>query len=103
MLAHLIPHSGKGAIVLVLPLIVALILFTIADAVHLNDQYIGAISLLSSSFIIWFYDGGPALLREGVSRVKKSKHTLFWIGIKYWALISGLAGCVWLACLTIAH
>ena len=101
MLAHFIPHKGKGAIVLVLPLIIALILFTIADAVHLNERYIGAISLLTSSFIIWFYDGGPELLREGFSRTKKSKHTLFWIEIKYWALISGIMGCVWLATLTL--
>ena len=103
MLAHLIPYKGKGAIVLALPLIIALILFSIADVVHLNDQYIGAVSLLSSSFIIWFYDSGPALLREGAGSVKKSKHTLFWIEIKYWALISGIVGCVWLASLTITH
>ncbi|HTK18332.1 MAG TPA: hypothetical protein VL442_02410 [Mucilaginibacter sp.] len=101
MLAHLIPHKGRGAIVLALPLIIALILFTIADAVHLNERYIGSISLLSSSFIIWFYDGGPQLLREGPARTKKSKHTLFWIEIKYWALISGITGCVWLAGLNV--
>jgi len=97
MFAHFIPHKGKGAIVLALPLIIALVLFMIADAVHLNEDYIGAISLLSSSFIIWFYDGGPELLREGPAKAPKSKHTLFWIEIKYWALISGVIGCVWLA------
>ncbi|MBS1523981.1 MAG: hypothetical protein JST50_23465 [Bacteroidetes bacterium] len=101
MLAHLIPHKGKGGLVLALPLIVALMLFTIADVVHLNEQYIGAISLLSSAFIIWFYDGGPELLREGPKRAKKSKNTLFWIEIKYWALISGIIGCVWLSILTV--
>ncbi|HEY9001020.1 MAG TPA: hypothetical protein VIM89_06695 [Mucilaginibacter sp.] len=101
MLAHFIPHKGRGAIVLALPLIIALILFTVADAVHLDERYIGGISLLSSSFIIWFYDGGPQLLREGRTRGKKSKHTLFWIEIKYWALITGIIGCVWLAGITV--
>ncbi len=97
MLGHFIPHKGKGAMVLALPLLIALILFTISDAIHLNEKYIGAISLLSSSLIIWFYDGGPELLREGPTRARKSAHTLFWIEIKYWALISGIIGCVLLA------
>ena len=103
MLAHLIPHKGKGAIVLALPLIIALILFTIADAVHLNEDYIGGISLLLSSFIIWFYDNGPELLREGLAKAQKNRHTLFWIEIKYWALISGVLGCIWLASLAGHH
>jgi len=96
MFVHFIPHKGRGALVLALPLVVGIVLFIIADAFHLSDRYIGPISLLSSSFIIWFYDGGPALLREGLHNVKKSKHTLFWIEIKYWALVMGIAGCIWL-------
>ncbi len=97
MLGHFIPHKGKGALVIVLPLLMGIVLFTIADISRLNENYIGSISFLSSSFIIWFYDDGPALLREGPRNVKKSRHTLFWIEIKYWALVMGIIGCVWLS------
>jgi len=94
MLAHLIPSKGKGMLVLGLPLIIGVLLFIISDAIGLSDQYIFPISLLLSSVIIWIFDGGPALLREGTNANHKAKHTLFWIEIKYWAIVLGITGCV---------
>jgi hypothetical protein len=96
MLAHFIPHKGKGALVVGLPLIIAIILFLICDALRLNEQYIGPVSFLISSFFIWFFDGGPTVLREGFNNYEKSRHTFFWIEIKYWALVLGIVGCIWL-------
>jgi hypothetical protein len=94
MLAHFIPHKGKGAFVIVIPLIIGIILFLIFDGLSWNDQYIAPLSFLLSAFIIWFYDGGPAVLREGINKAPKSKHTLFWIEIKYWAIVLGITGCI---------
>src|SRR5258708_38896910 len=94
MIAHFIQHKGKGFLVIVLPLLIGFILFLIFDGLNWNDQYVFPISLLLSSFAIWFYDGGPALLREGIGKTPKSKHVLYWIEIKYWALVLGLIGCV---------
>jgi len=96
MLAHFIPHKGKGLFVAVMPLICGIVLFILFDAINLNERYILPVSLLISSFIIWFYDGGPAVIRYGISKTPKSRNTLFWIEIKYWAIVLGLAGCVFL-------
>jgi len=98
MFAHFIPHKGKGAFVIALPLLIGIVLFILADSFQIKEEnkaYIGPISFLLSSFIIWFYDGGPAVLRDGISKSPKSRHTLFWIEIKYWGLILGIAGCAW--------
>ena len=97
MLGHLIRYKGKGILVMALPLGIGIVLFILFDAFNCDERYILSISLLSSSFIIWFYDGGPALLREGFSNRIKSRHTLWWIEIKYWAIVLGIAGCVALA------
>jgi hypothetical protein len=94
MLAHFIPHKGKGMLVPGLPLVTAVILFMIFDGFNLNDKYIAPLSFIISSFIIWFYDEGPALLREGIGNTAKSRHALFWIEIKYWAIVLGMIGCV---------
>ncbi len=97
MFAHFIPHKGKGSLVFVLPLLTGIILFLIFDGLNLNDKYILPVSLLLSAFIIWFYDGGPKVIRDGFSRYEKSKNTLFWIEIKYWSIVLGIIGCVVLA------
>jgi hypothetical protein len=94
MLAHFIPRTGKGFLVLLVPLLAGVTLAIFFDAFNLNDVYILPASLFISSFFIWFFDDGPALLREGIHNVQKSKHTLFWIEIKYWALAMGLLGCI---------
>jgi hypothetical protein len=94
MLAHFIRITGKGYLVFLLPVIIAFIGFILFGQFNWNDQFVLPISLLLSSFIIWFYDGGVALLREGFGKVPKSRHTLFFIEIKYWALILGIIGCV---------
>ena len=99
MLSHFIPRKGKGGLVLALPLIIGIVVFLIFDALQLNDRYVLSISLLLSSFIIWFFDDGPALLREGINKDKKGKHTLFWIEIKYWARALGILGCILLGSL----
>jgi hypothetical protein len=91
---HFIPHKGKGMLVLGLPLLVGVFLFLIFGATGLNDQYVLPASFLISAFFIWFFDGGPALLREGINNAQKSNHTLFWIEIKYWALVLGVSGCI---------
>jgi hypothetical protein len=94
MLAHFIPRTGKGMIVLAIPLFTGIVLAILFDALNLNDLYILPVCLLLSSFIIWFYHGGPALLRDGFHNTPKSRHTLFWIEIKYWGLALGLLGCI---------
>jgi hypothetical protein len=99
MIAHFIPHKGKGGLVIILPLFIGIILFLIFDGLGFNDKYILSISLLLSAFIIWFYDGGAALLREGFNNYVKSKNTLFWIEIKYWGILMGITGCVLLGSL----
>jgi len=99
MLAHLVRFKGKGFLVILLPVLIGVILFILFDAFNWDERYILTISLFSSSFIIWFYDGGPALLREGFSNRIKSRHTFWWIEIKYWAIVLGIAGCVALASL----
>ncbi|MCO5946635.1 hypothetical protein [Mucilaginibacter flavidus] len=96
MLAHFIPHNGKGLFVPAIPLICGCVLFILFDGLNWDDRFILPISLLLSSFIIWFYDGGPAVIREGIREAPKSKNTLFWIEIKYWAIVLGIAGCVFL-------
>jgi hypothetical protein len=99
MLAHFIPRKGKGPLVIVLPLLIAVILFITFDALNLSDKYIGAVSLLISSIFIWIFDGGPAVIREGLRNTPKSNHTLFWIEIKYWALLLGITGSIWMGIL----
>lgn len=94
MLAHFIPHKGKGFLVLGLPLICGIILFVLFDAMSLNERYILPASLLISSVIIWFYDGGPDIIRYGFVYARKSNNTLCWIEIKYWAIVLGIAGCI---------
>src|ERR1051326_1947919 len=94
MLGHFIPSKGKGMLVLGLPLLAGFVLFLIFNALNLDDSYVLPIALLFSAFFIWFFDGGPALLKYGLSNSPKSNHTLFWIEIKYWALAIGLLGCV---------
>jgi hypothetical protein len=94
MIGHFIRFKGKGVLVILLPLIIGIILFLVFDGLNWNDRYVFPISLLSSSFIIWFYDSGPALLRDGFSNRIESKHTFCWIEIKYWAMVLGIAGCV---------
>lgn len=95
MLAHLIKYKGKGYLVLVLPLFTAFLLFLIFNGMALNDKYVGAISLLLSSFIIWFIDDGPEALRNGFKRQDTTgKNTFMWIEIKYWAIVLGIAGCI---------
>jgi len=94
MIGHLIRFKGKGFLVIVLPLVFGIILFLIFDGLSWNDEYVFPASLLLSAFTIWFYDGGPAILREGFGKTPKSRHTFMWIEIKYWALVLGLAGCV---------
>lgn len=94
MLAHFIPHKGKGGFVILLPLLIGIILYFIFDGFNLDEKYILPLSLLLSAFIIWFIDGGTAVIREGFSNYTKSKNTLFWIEIKYWGIVLGMIGCV---------
>jgi hypothetical protein len=94
MLLHFIPRKGKGFLVPALPLIVGIVLFILFDAFNLDERYILSISLLFSSIVIWFYDGGPAVVRDGIRQAAKSNNTLFWIEIKYWAIVMGITGCV---------
>ncbi len=98
MIGHFIPRTGKGGFVVVLPLITSIILFVLFDAIHLSDRYIAPLCFLLPSFIIWFFDGGPKALQNGFKGdTPKSRHTLFWIEIKYWAILLGIIGCVLLA------
>lgn len=94
MLGHLIPRTGKGIFVLLIPLLTGFVLALIFDAKDLNDKYIMPIALMLSAAIIWFYDGGPKIVRDGFKNYERSNNTLFWIEIKYWAILMGIIGCI---------
>lgn len=94
MLAHFIPRKGKGIMVILLPIVIGVILGIIFDAIKLKDQYILPAALILSAFIIWFYDDGPKIVRNGFKNYRTSNNTLFWIEIKYWAILLGIIGCV---------
>ncbi|RYZ96862.1 MAG: hypothetical protein EOP47_22950 [Sphingobacteriaceae bacterium] len=98
MLAHLIHYEGKGHLVITLPLVIAIVLFVAADAFNFNRRYIGSISLMLSSVILWVLDGGPDMLNydPGV-RAPRRKNALMWIPVKYWAIILGIGACISLA------
>jgi len=90
MLAHLIPHKGKGLLIFLIPLITGFILALIFDVNTLNDKYILPIALTLSAVFIWFYDGGPKIVRDGFKNYQRGNNTLFWIEIKYWAILMGI-------------
>jgi len=94
MLGHLLQVRGKGWLVLALPLIAGIVLFQTFDVLNWNEDYILSISFLFSAFFIWFYDKGPHVLTYGIKNSPKSKHTLRFIEIKYWALVLGIVGCI---------
>ena len=96
MLAHLIHYEGKGGWVLGLPILIALIFFTVFNLLNLNELYVRSLTFLLSAFILWFVDGGPAMLRDwpNNTKSKKNKNRFMWIEMKYWALLMGVIGCV---------
>lgn len=88
--------------ILALPFMIAIVLFILVNDNTTFDRYIGAISIMLSSIICWFVDGGPSILKKGATiTFTKGKNTLMWIELKYWAIVSAVGGCVWLVFLLI--
>ncbi|WP_094571639.1 hypothetical protein [Mucilaginibacter xinganensis] len=103
MIAHLIHYKGKGIWVLAAPMFVGLILFTVADGFAWNDKYIGAITFLLSGVILFFIDSNRKKVTEGIIVVRtvklpreKRKNTFMWIEVRYWGILIGLIGLIWL-------
>jgi len=104
MLVHLIQKKGKVPWVVVLPLLIAVILFMVADGFSWNDKYIGAITLISSGIILFMIDNkrdeiiqGDIVTRSIKLPRKKGINTLMWIDVQYWAILIGVIGVVWMA------
>ncbi|TSD66147.1 hypothetical protein FFF34_001735 [Inquilinus sp. KBS0705] len=94
-------RKGKGGWVLGVPLIVAIILFIIADALSINDKYIGVVTLFTSAIILFMIDNKRATAAEGdiIQRTiklprQKRINTLMWIEVRYWAMILAVAGVI---------
>lgn len=100
MLEHFIQRKGKGGWVVVMPMLIAAILFIVFSVAEWNDRYVGAASITISAFILWFLDNGPSIIhREGNYKDKQGKNVFMWIDVKYWAIILGITGAAWLGCL----
>ncbi len=103
MLAHLIHYKGKGCWVFILPLLSAFILFLLFDVFDLDDNYIGALSLIISGTILFLIDhrGKKVIQGELVQTViilprEKNKNTFMWIEAQYWGVLMVVIGVVWL-------
>ncbi|MGZ3756387.1 MAG: hypothetical protein ACXVAY_07840 [Mucilaginibacter sp.] len=100
MVHHSIYIKGKGYWVFLVPIATACVLFTVCSVTGLNDKYVRPVTLLISSFILWFMDGGPAALKDGIDiQHQKGKNSRLWLEVKYWALLRGIIGCVLLGIL----
>lgn len=100
MLAHFIQRKGKGAWVVVMPMLIAAILFIVFSVAEWNDKYVGAASIIISAFVLWFLDNGSSILhREAGYEQKQGKNELMWIDVKYRAIILGIVGSGWLGML----
>jgi|GEM_PF-2943327 len=98
MLAHLIQQKGKGGLIFALPLLIAFSLFLIFDGIKLDDKYIGAISLLTSSVILFWIDYKREIVNTGlihqIEKLQKGKNTFMWIDMRYWAIVLFVWGMV---------
>jgi len=98
MLAHLIQQKGKGGLVFTLPLLLAFSLFLIFDAIKFDDKYIGTISLLTSSVILFWLDYKREIINTGlihkIGKLQKGKNTFMWIDMRYWAIVLFVWGMV---------
>ncbi|MGZ3944655.1 MAG: hypothetical protein ACXVJB_06910 [Mucilaginibacter sp.] len=110
MLAHFIQHKGKGGWVVALPMFISIILFIVADALSWTDKYIGAITLVSSGFILFMLDNKREEITHGEINIrtvklprKKRINTLMWIDVHYWAMLMSLVGFIWLLNLLFAN
>lgn len=86
MLAHLIHWKGKRWMVIGLPLIIAVVLFTITDLFAVEDKFVGAYSITLASAIMLIID----------NRAPQQENTLMWIKIRYWSVALLAAGITWL-------
>ncbi|MFA6249259.1 MAG: hypothetical protein WC615_20120 [Mucilaginibacter sp.] len=96
MLAHLIYHKGKGRWVMAVPLICGIVLFSICDIAGVDTKFARPACFFLSAAIIWFVDAGHHLILYGKNS-NKGQNTLYWIDMKYWAILLALAGAISLA------
>lgn len=103
MLAHLIHYKGKGGWVFILPLLSAFILFLLFDGLDLDDNYVGALSLVISGTILFLIDhrGKRVIQGELIQTIvrlprERNKNTFMWIEARYWGMLMVVIGVVWL-------
>jgi hypothetical protein len=96
VLTHLIYHKGKGLWVLAVPLVSGIVLFSICDIAGIDTRFARPFCFFLSAAIIWFVDAGHHLILYGKNS-NKGKNTLYWIDMKYWAILLALAGAFSLA------
>jgi len=103
MLAHFIHYKGKGGWVIVMPLLIGVVLFIIADLLSINDRYNGPAALILSGVILFILDIKHKKTTEGeiIQRViklprVKNKNTFIWIEMRFWGMFLFAIGVIWL-------
>lgn len=103
MLLHIVRFKGKGFWVLILPMLSAFILFQLAEFLPINTDLVGAIALIFSGTLLFFYDNKRPTIIEGdiiKKKIKlpreKNRNTMMWIEVRYWGLIMVVVGLIWL-------
>jgi hypothetical protein len=78
------------------PLICGIVLFSICDIAGVDTKFARPACFFLSAAIIWFVDAGHHLILYGKNS-NKGQNTLYWIDMKYWAILLALAGAISLA------
>jgi len=103
MFAHFVHYKGKGILVILLPMALAGILFSVGEAFSWNDKYIPGVAFLISGMILFYIGSWRKKVNEGTLVIRtvklpreKGKDTFMWIELKYWGILVGLIGVIWL-------
>ena len=79
------------------------ILFSVGEAFSWNDKYIPGVAFLISGMILFYIGSWCKKVNEGTLVIRtvklpreKGKDTFMWIELKYWGILVGLIGVIWL-------
>lgn len=89
--------------VIILPLLLAAVLFTLAEHFSWDDKCILGVAFLLSGVILFYIGNWRKKVTEGTLVVRtvklpreKGKDTFIWIELKYWGFVVGMMGVIWL-------
>ncbi|WP_311947625.1 hypothetical protein [Mucilaginibacter terrae] len=98
MLGHFIHFKGKGALVIVLPMLIAFVLFIIFNALNINDNCVAGTTLITSAIILFYLDYKRENVNTGLiqltGKIQSGKNTVLWIDMRYWAVLMGVGGMI---------